>query len=78
MPCVAFDCPFGPKSIINDGYNGFLVENGEIKLFAERVCRLIEDENLRKQFSQAAIERSQQFDTDSIMLRWKKLFEQII
>lgn len=78
VPCVAFDCPFGPKSIINDGYNGFLVENGEIKLFAERVCRLIEDENLRKQFSQAAIERSQQFDTDSIMLRWKKLFEQII
>lgn len=78
VPCVAFDCPFGPKSIINDGYSGFLVENGEIKLFAERVCRLIEDENLRKQFSQAAIERSQQFDTDSIMLRWKKLFEQII
>lgn len=78
VPCVAFDCPFGPKSIINDGYTGFLVENGEIKLFAERVCRLIEDEDLRKHFSQAAIKRSLQFDTDSIMLQWKKLFEQMI
>lgn len=78
VPCVAFDCPFGPKSIINDGYTGFLVENGEIKLFAERVCRLIEDEDLRKHFSKASIDRALLFDTDSIMLRWKKLFEQII
>lgn len=78
VPCVAFDCPFGPKSIINDGYTGFLVENGEIKLFAERVCRLIEDEDLRKHFSKASIDRALLFDTDSIMLRWKKLFEQMI
>ncbi len=78
VPCVAFDCPFGPKSIINDGYTGFLVENGEIKLFAERMCRLIEDEDLRKHFSKASIDRALLFDTDSIMLRWKKLFEQMI
>ena len=24
VPCVAFDCPFGPRSIINDGYDGLI------------------------------------------------------
>ena len=78
VPCVAFNCPFGPGSIINDANNGFLVYDGEIRIFADRLCRLIEDEDLRKQFSKAAIERSKDFDTNIIMKRWKELFEEIL
>lgn len=78
VPCVAFDCPFGPKSIINDANNGYLVDNNDIRLFAERICRLIEDEKLRKQFSKAAIEKAHSFDVDIIMDMWKDLFERII
>ena len=78
VPCVAFDCPFGPRSIINDGYDGFLVENGETRLFAERLCRLIEDDYLRKQFSKRAIEKAKTYDVDIIMNKWKELFEQIL
>ena len=73
VPCVAFNCPFGPRNIINDGYDGFLVENGETKLFAERLCRLIEDEELRKQFSKRAIEKATTFDVNIIMDKWKEL-----
>ena len=36
VPCVAFDCPFGPRSIIIDANCGFLVDNNDIRLFAER------------------------------------------
>lgn len=78
VPCVAFDCPFGPSSIINDASCGFLVENGDTRLFAERLCQLIEDEHLRKQFSKNAIERAKFFNIDIIMNRWKILFEGII
>ena len=78
LPCVAFNCPFGPGYIIDDAREGFLVENGDIRLFAERICRLIEDEGLRKHFSKNAIERAKFFDTDTIMNRWKALFESII
>lgn len=77
VPCVAFDCPFGPRSIINDSYNGFLVDDGDIRRYADRLCRLIEDENLRKDFSAKAIEKSKSFDVDSIMRQWKALFEQM-
>lgn len=77
VPCVSFDCPFGPRGIISDSYSGFLVEDGEIRVFANRVCRLIEDENLRKQFSTAAIERAKIFDIDIVINQWKELFESL-
>ena len=75
VPCVAFDCPFGPGSIINDASCGFLVEDGDIRIFADRLCRLIEDVELRKRFSLNSIERAKEFDVEIIMNVWKELFE---
>ena len=77
LPCVAFDCPFGPSTIINDAQCGFLVEDGDTRLFAERLCYLIENEELRKHFSKAAIEKAKYFDVDIIMNKWKELFEEL-
>ena len=77
VPCVAFDCPFGPSSIINDASCGFLVENGNTKLFAERICQLIEDEELRKNFPKASIEKAKTFDVDIIMNKWNGFYKEL-
>lgn len=77
VPCVAFDCPYGPKTIIEDGKCGYLVENGHIPQFVEKLCTLMENEQLRIEFSKASIERSKFFNIDAIMLQWKKLFEEL-
>lgn len=77
VPCVAFNCPFGPGDIINDANCGFLVDNGDIRRFADRLCRLIEDPELRKYFSQNSIERTKLFDVDKIMNKWKVLYEDL-
>ena len=77
VPCVAFDCPFGPRSIIRDANCGFLVENGDIRIFADRLCRLIENDELRIQFSQNSIERAKRFDVDIIMKQWQDIFESL-
>ena len=78
LPCVAYDCPFGPANIIEDGRCGYLVEDDNTELFAERLCRLIEQEDVRKQFSKAAIERANAFDVDIIMNRCKQFYEQLL
>ena len=77
VPCVAFDCPNGPRSIIKDQQCGYLIENGNDNLFTEKLCHLIEDQQLRRQFSDAAIERSKIFDISVIMGQWKALFESL-
>lgn len=78
LPCVAFDCPFGPRSIIENNISGYLIDDGDNTLFIKKLRSLMEDESLRKQFSLAAIERSRHFDTNTIMKQWKDLFETII
>ena len=78
VPCIAFDCPFGPGSIIQNDKCGFLVENGNTQLYAEKLSILMENEKLRKVFSFAAKERAKDFSVDKIMRQWKRLFESLI
>ena len=77
LPVVAFDCPYGPADIITDGVDGFLVKNRDINEFADRVCQLIEDKELRVRMGQAAIKSAQRYRADFIMPKWKNLFEQL-
>ena len=78
LPVVAFDCPYGPADIITDGVDGFLIKNRDVSAFADRVCQLIEDKDLRVRMGQAAIKSSQRYRADVIMPKWERLFERLI
>ena len=77
LPVVAFDCPYGPADIITDGVDGFLIKNRDINEFAERVCKLIEDRELRIRMGQAAVKSAQRYRADLIMPKWMELFERL-
>lgn len=77
LPVVSFACPCGPKDIITDGKNGYLVEPENVKALAERICHLIEHEELRKEMGKAARKRAEDFQEDKIMQKWVDLFENI-
>lgn len=77
LPVVAFDCPYGPSDIITDGVDGFLIKNRSINEFAEKVCLLMEDVELRKRMGKAGIIASQRYSADMIMPLWQSLFEQL-
>ena len=78
LPVVAFDCPYGPKEIIENGKTGFLIPNRDISCYAEKVCELIESYDLRKKMGEAAVASSQRFSFDKVMPQWKGLFEKLI
>ncbi len=77
LPCVAFDCPYGPGDIVADNRTGYVVHNGDIELFADRLCRLIEDDRLRKSFGNASVDRAKAYAVDVVMSKWKSLIEGI-
>ena len=77
LPVVSYDSPYGPAGIISDGEDGFLIPMHDIQAFANRLCQLMGDEELRKEMGHRAIESSQRFSADKIMPMWKKLFEQL-
>jgi glycosyltransferase involved in cell wall biosynthesis len=78
LPCVAYDCPCGPRSIIQNNENGFLVEDGNIDSFVQKMELLIEDENLRIQMGKNAKNSISKYDLETIMQQWKSLFEELI
>lgn len=78
LPVVAYNCPFGPKEIITDGVDGFLVQGRDIPTFADRVCQLIESPSLRVKMGKAANISSRRYEAHKIMPQWKLLFEQLI
>ncbi len=77
LPSVAFDCPFGPQSMITDGENGYLVENGNTQLFVQRLGELMDSERKRQQMSDKAKKRSRDFAVDTVMKQWKLLLESL-
>lgn len=77
VPCISFDCPHGPRNIITDGKNGYLVEPENVEALAERICHLIKHEELRKEMGKAARKRAEDFQEDKIMQKWVDLFENI-
>ncbi len=77
VPCVAFDCPHGPRNIIRNGEDGLLVEYLNAQALADAVCRLIEDEPLRRQFGANARSNVQRFSRDAVMQQWENLFQQL-
>lgn len=78
VPPVSFTCPCGPRDIISDGINGLLVENGNIEGLAEKICYLIENENVRREMGRQARMDIERFRIEPIAEQWKTLFESII
>lgn len=78
LPVVAYDCPYGPASIITDGHNGFLVPNRDIDVFVEKVCSLMDDSDLRHQMGCAARKCSMKYLPEYIIPQWLSLFQQCV
>jgi glycosyltransferase involved in cell wall biosynthesis len=78
LPVVSFDAPCGPKDIIRDGEDGFLVKNGDIESLGERLLTLMQDDGLRKEMGAKAFENSKRFTPEVIMPQWLSLFETIL
>lgn len=78
LPVISYACPCGPKDIISDGEDGFLIALNDEEALAECICRLIENDDLRKQMGHAAKVNSERYKIGNIMPMWVKLFERLV
>lgn len=75
LPIVAFQCKCGPKDIVSDGINGYLVPEGDIAGMAQRLEILMKDEALRKRMGLKAKESALRFNEEVIMKKWMYTFQ---
>lgn len=78
IPVIAFDCPTGPRNIINDGVDGLLVKREDINELSSKIIYLIENENVRKIMGKRGFESVQKYKIETIINRWELLFTNLI
>ena len=78
LPVIAYDCPIGPRSIIENNKNGFLIEDGNDNEFVNAIYKLIKNQNLRIDMGKNAKISSEKYNLDTIMKSWHKLFKKIV
>lgn len=77
LPVVSFDCPTGPREIVESGRNGLLVPNGDVDALGDALLEMIQDEELRRRCSQGALETVEGYSLATIGQRWEDLIEEL-
>ncbi|MDD3322939.1 MAG: glycosyltransferase family 4 protein [Paludibacter sp.] len=78
LPIISFDCECGPREIISDSIDGFLIEPLNIKALADKISYLIENDKLRKEMGKNALDKAKKFSIDTIMPQWITLFDELM
>lgn len=77
LPVVSFDCEWGPRELITNEYNGFLVETADVNQLANKICYLIENPEQRMTMSVNAQKVAKKYDISIIMNKWDELFKEL-
>ena len=78
MPVISYDSPTGPKHILTNNEDSFLVPYKNLDIFTDQLKQLMQNENLRQEMGENALENVTRFDIEVIMLQIKKLFNRNI
>ncbi|NHN26147.1 glycosyltransferase family 4 protein [Flavobacterium jejuense] len=78
LPCISFDCPSGPRDIINSNEDGFLVAPQNETELIEKIFFLIENEATRKKMGEKAKENVKRYLPENIMKQWDQLFKSVL
>ena len=73
LPVLAFDCPVGPRNIIQDGINGVLVEALNIEQFAKKLKYLVDNQSQRDDIQREGLLTSKRYSKETIYAHWEKL-----
>lgn len=72
LPTVAFDCISGPSDMIEDGFNGYLIDLFDFESFRSKLSLLMGDEQERERMSLNAVSSISKFNTQNIAAKYHK------
>ncbi len=77
LPVISYDCPTGPRDIITDGVDGYVVPNGDKKALEARMLELMDDKDKRVRMAEAARQKAENFEVAKLAERWEGLFREL-
>lgn len=77
LPCISFDCKCGPREIIADNKSGYIIPCFDIKMYQEKLNYLIENPDVRNEFSKYCENIKPTFSLETIIAQWVRLIDTI-
>lgn len=77
LPMISFDVMTGPREIIENGKDGYLIEPYNLDKMAQRIEELMLDDEKRVAFSEYTKEGIQRFEKEQIYRQWQELIEEL-
>ena len=78
MSIVSYNCPHGPKHIIDNGISALLVKHNDINAFANKLEFLLLNENKIKEYSLNGVKSVKRYDAKIVMKIWDSLFHELV
>lgn len=78
LPIVSYDCPTGPREIIENNDCGFLIEFGDENELLRKLKELMLNENQRIKKGETSFKKNEIFDKEKIMKKWINLFDEVV
>lgn len=78
LPLISFDVPVGPKAIIKEGYNGYLIENRNIEKMANKIIEALRDRENLKTLGGNSKKESYNYLPENVMKKWYEIFDKEI
>ena len=74
LPIISFDCPTGPRHIINNNIDGLLVEPNNIEAYTNSLRNLIINNQKRIDFGMRGKHNVELYSKEVVMKKWLDLF----
>lgn len=73
LPIVSYDCPNGPRNIIDNGEDGYLVKHPDVESFSMELKSLMRNLSERERLQKNAKDKVLRFSCASVMKQWQEL-----
>ena len=77
LPVLSFNCNAGPSEIVRDEVDGWLVTCYNTDEMAQKICKLIENPDIRKLFADNSRGNLTEFSRNIILKKWIKFIDEV-
>ena len=73
LPCVSYDCPSGPRDMVENSKTGYLVPFDHFEELEKSTLDLLQNPQKVKEFGENAFEASNNWNDEFILEKWKEI-----
>lgn len=78
LPVISFDCKTGPRDLVIDNKNGYLIEDQNVQLLSERMLEFTKSREKANELSHETFEDIKHYNLESITKKWALLLKEVV